>query len=112
MAVVAAFELDHLVATGVRTDQAQYGHAGFSSTVHEAHHLNARNGLDHHLSGVLKGTRRTKTGALFDRFLQCRDYLRVGMAADGWPPAADVVDVFVSIHVPGVGPLTRSNTIG
>ena len=45
-----------------------------------------------------------KIGGL-DRFLQGADHLGVGMAADGWPPAADVVDVFVAIHVPRIGAL-------
>ena len=34
------------------------------------------------------------------------------MAADGGPPAADVIDVFIAVDIPCVGTLTRSNTIG
>ena len=106
MAVVAALELDHLVAAGVGTDQAQHSHAGLGAAVDEAHHLNARYSVDHHFGqGVLQCTRCSEAGALLDRFLQCCDHLGVGVAADGRSPAADVIDVFISIHVPGIGTL-------
>ena len=61
--------------------------------------------VDHHFGqGVLERAGGTETRAFFEGFLQGADYLRVRMAADGWPPAADVVDVFVVVDVPGVGP--------
>ena len=106
MAVVAALELDHLVAAGVGTDQAQHSHAGLGAAVDEAHHLNAGDSVDHHFGqGVFQGTRCSEAGALLDRFLQCCDHLGVGVAADGRSPAADVVDVLIAIHVPGIGTL-------
>ena len=104
MAVVAALELDHLVAAGVGPDQAQHSHAGFRAAVHETHHLNAGDSVDHHLSqGVLQGTRCSEAGALLDRLLQCCDHLGVGVAADCRPPAADVIDVLIAIYVRGIG---------
>ena len=104
VAVIAAFKLDHLVASGEGAHQSKNRHAGLGAAVDEAHHLDAGNSVDHHLGqGVLEGTGSTEARALFDGLLQSADHLGVGMAADGRPPAADVIDVFVPIHVPGVG---------
>ena len=106
MAVITAFELDHLVAPCERTHQAQHRHAGFGSAVDETHHLHTGNGINHHFGqGVLQAAGCSEAGAFLDRFLKSAGHLRVGMAADGRSPAADVIDVFVSIDVPGVGPL-------
>ena len=49
MAVVAAFELDDLVAPREGSNQAQHRHAGFGAAVHEAHHFHAWDGFNHHL---------------------------------------------------------------
>ena len=38
-----------------------------------------------------------------DGGLQGGEHLRVGMAADGRSPAADVIDIAVAIHIPGIG---------
>ena len=106
MAVVAAFKLDHLVASGEGADQSQHCHAGLGAAVHEAHHFNAGYGVNHHGGqGVLQFAGGSETGAFLDRFLQGADHLGVGMAADGRSPTADVIDVFIAIHVPGVGAL-------
>ena len=66
MAVVAALELDHLVAAGVSTDQAQHSHAGLGAAVDEAHHLNAGYSVDHHFGqGVFQGTRCSEACLLY-----------------------------------------------
>ena len=104
VAVVAAFELDHLFAAGVGAHQAQHGHAGLGSAVDEANHLHAGDGVDHHLGeGVFQGAGGAKAGALGEGLLQGLDHLGIGVSADGGSPAADVIDVAVAIHIPGVG---------
>ena len=106
MAVIAAFELDHLVAPSEGAHEAKHSHASFGAAVHKADHLDAGNSIDHHFSeGVLEGAGGTKAGALFDRFLESANHFGVGMAANGGPPAPDVVDVFIAIDIPGIGTL-------
>ena len=105
MAVVAALKLDQLFAAGVGAHQPQHGHAGLGAAVHKAHHLNAGHGIDHQLGQlVFQGAGGAKAGALGQGLVQGLDHLRVGVAADGRPPAADVIDVAVAVHIPGVGP--------
>ena len=106
VAVVAALELDHLVATGVSPHQTEHGHAGFRAAVDETNHLHAGDGLDDHFrQGVLQGAGGSKARSLLNRLLKRCDHFRVGMSADGRSPAADVIDVFVPVHVPCIGPL-------
>ena len=104
MAVIAALELDHLVAAGVSADQAEDGHAGFGAAVDEPNHLDAWDSVDDHLSeGVLQGAGCAEAGAFLDRFLKSADHLGMGVTADRRTPAPDVIDVLVPIHVPRVG---------
>ena len=106
MAVVATFEFDDLVATGESAHQSQHRHAGFGAAVHEANHLHTGNGVDHHLrQRVFECAGGSEAGALLNCFLQRTDHFGMGMTTDRGPPAADVVDVFVVINVPGVGAL-------
>ena len=54
MAVVAAFKLDYLVASGEGAPEAEHSHTGFGTAVYKADHLNAGHSIDHHLrQGVL-----------------------------------------------------------
>ena len=106
MAVVATLELDDLVAAGEGAHQAKNRHAGLRSAVHETDHLHTGNSVDDHLGqSVLKSAGSPEACALLDCFLKCADHFGVGMAADCRSPAADVIDVFVVIDVPGIGAL-------
>ena len=45
VAVVAAVELDHLLAAGEGADEPDHAHARLGARVGEAHHLDRRHGL-------------------------------------------------------------------
>ena len=65
MTMVAAVELDDLLAVGEGTRQTEHAHAGLCARVHEANHLNAGDGVDDHLGeDVLQRAWSTKTGSL------------------------------------------------
>ena len=104
--MIAALKLDDLFAAGEGAHQAQHRHAGLGAAVDEAHHLHRWHRGDHHLGeGVFQGAGGAEAGSLVEGLMQGGDHLGVGMAADCWPPAADVVDVAVAVYVPGVGAL-------
>ena len=48
--VVAALELDDLLAVGVGADKAEHAHARLRAGVREAHHLHRRHRVDYHLT--------------------------------------------------------------
>mmetsp|Transcript_79148 Transcript_79148/g.171047 ORF Transcript_79148/g.171047 Transcript_79148/m.171047 type:complete len:549 (+) Transcript_79148:282-1928(+) len=103
VAVVAALELDDGVALGVGTHQADHAHARLRAAVAEAHHLDRRHRLNHHLRElVLQRAGRTEGGTLVHLLLQRVQHIVVRVAEDRRAPGADVVDVLVAIHVPGV----------
>ncbi|MCY1534316.1 hypothetical protein D9M68_696840 [compost metagenome] len=106
MAVVAAFELDDLLASGRAARQADRAHAGFGARTHQAHHVDAGHQLDD-LFGQLHLTlgRRTVGKAFQHRFLHRFQHGRVAMAQDHRAPGADVVDVLLAVGVPEIGTL-------
>ena len=97
MAVVAALELEHLVAAGVGAHDAEDGEARLGAGVAEADHFDGGHAVDHHLAeDVLELARGAEGGALVNLRLEGVVYLLVGVAADGGAPRADVVDVLVA----------------
>mmetsp|Transcript_11265 Transcript_11265/g.28891 ORF Transcript_11265/g.28891 Transcript_11265/m.28891 type:complete len:438 (+) Transcript_11265:144-1457(+) len=103
MAVVAADELDDLLALGVGAHETQHRQAGLRARVHKAHHLHRRHTVDNHLAqDVLQLAGSTEAGALRDLGNQGLVDLVAGVAADSRAPGADVVDVLVAVHVKGI----------
>mmetsp|Transcript_8138 Transcript_8138/g.20250 ORF Transcript_8138/g.20250 Transcript_8138/m.20250 type:complete len:478 (+) Transcript_8138:194-1627(+) len=100
VAVVAPLELDHLLALGVRTHEAQHAHARLRARVGEAHHLDGRHRVDDHLGElVLERTRRAERGALLHGLGDGGEHAVVGVADDGRAPRAHVVHVLVAVDV-------------
>ena len=106
MAVVAAVELDDLVAAGVAARQAQRAHAGFGAGADQAHHVHAgHEGADllgqHHFTfgGCAKAEAFEHGG------LHGLDHFGVAVAQDHGAPAADVVSELLIVLVPEIGAL-------
>mmetsp|Transcript_1349 Transcript_1349/g.3817 ORF Transcript_1349/g.3817 Transcript_1349/m.3817 type:complete len:483 (+) Transcript_1349:151-1599(+) len=100
VAVVAAVELDHLLALGVRAHQAEHTHAGLGAGVGEAHHLHRRHRVDDHLRElVLERTGSAERRALVHGLLDRIQHAIVRVAHDRRAPRADVVDVLVAVDV-------------
>jgi hypothetical protein len=104
MAVVAALELDHLVATGVAAGQTQRAHGGLGSGADHADHVHARDQL-----ADLVGHRRLELGrrpegqALQDALLHGLDDLRMGVPQDHGAPGADIVDIAFAVGIDRIG---------
>mmetsp|Transcript_10241 Transcript_10241/g.17627 ORF Transcript_10241/g.17627 Transcript_10241/m.17627 type:complete len:515 (-) Transcript_10241:180-1724(-) len=106
VAVVAPVELDDLLAAGEGAHQAEHAHAGLGTRVSETDHLHGGDGINHGLGElILQGRGSTERGTLIKSDLESIQNLVVGMAADSRSPGSNVVDVFVAIHVVGVGTL-------
>ena len=92
MAVVAAHELEHLVAAGDAAGQAQGAHGGFGAGVDHAHHFQAGH-VGHHFfgQGDFVGAGSAVAGAA-----------GVIVAQDHGAPGEDEVDVLAAVHVDDV----------
>mmetsp|Transcript_66663 Transcript_66663/g.201211 ORF Transcript_66663/g.201211 Transcript_66663/m.201211 type:complete len:353 (+) Transcript_66663:271-1329(+) len=106
VAVVAALELDNLLALREGPHEPQHAHAGLGAAVGEAHHLDRRHGVYDHLRElVLQGRGRAEGGALRELRPQSVQDFIICVTQDGRAPGADIVDVLVAIHVPRIGAL-------
>ena len=107
MAVVAALELDDLVATREATCQTDGTHRRLRPRVHHAHTLYRReelrtNKLCHlDLAGITSPVARPLLQLTADSLLDGR----VSVSEEQRSPGADVVDVFIAIDVKDVGAL-------
>jgi uncharacterized Zn-finger protein len=100
VSVVAALEFDDEVAPGEAARQANGGHGGFGSGIHQPHHFDGRHGpADGLRQRDFLLRRRAEAGAYGQRLLQRRQNLRVPVAQQQRPPRADVVDVLLPIDV-------------
>src|SRR6185312_12112067 len=110
MAVIAAFKFNGQVPAGEAARQTNRAHAGFRSGIHQAHHLNGRNGIDNQLGQFyFAAGRRTETGAEFENGRQTFDDRLGPVSGEQRPPGADVVDVFVSIDIEDVRAFAARN---
>ena len=107
MAVVAALELDDLVATREATCKTDGTHRRLRPRVHHAHTLYRgeelrANKLCHlDLAGITSPVARTLLQLTADSLLDGR----VSVSEEQRSPGADVVDVFIAIDVKDVGAL-------
>ncbi len=103
VAVVAAFELDDLVASRGAARQAQGAHGRFRARRDQAHLLDrrhqARDFLGHqHFAFRWRAERQAQRGRILHRL----DHFRMGVADDGRAPRADVVDIALAVRVPEI----------
>ena len=105
MTVVAARELNNLVATGHTARQANRSHGRFSTGGHHTHLINRAgncrvNTVDHQLSQLsLRRARRTKRQAALSRLLNSLNHLRMRVTQNRRAPRADQVNVLVAVRI-------------
>ncbi|OQB91040.1 MAG: hypothetical protein BWX84_01584 [Verrucomicrobia bacterium ADurb.Bin118] len=103
--MVTAVELDDFIASGESTRETNGAHAGFGAGIRQAHLLHAGHSLADQLGqGNLERIGNAETGAPNGSGLDGGDDFRVGMAQNSGPPGADIINVFVAIHVPDAAP--------
>src|ERR1039458_10019055 len=101
MPVIAAVELDDLVALREPPRQADGRHARLGARVAHPHLLHAGHPAANHLcQRDLERVRDAEARAGFRRRLDGLDNPGMRMAEDGRPPGADVVDILIAVHVP------------
>ena len=104
VAVVVPCKLDNLVASSEGPGQPDGAHAGLGAGVDQPQRLDAGQGPgDQPRQLHLLLHRRAEAGAASRRPLQGRHHRRVGVSKDQRPPGAEVVDVFVAVHVDDSG---------
>lgn len=100
MAVVAAFELDDLVAAGEAARQANRAHGGFGTGVHHAHHIHGRHQLGYQRRHFyFHFGRRAKAQAAGRRLDHRVADRRMVVAQHHRTPGADIIDIGFPIHV-------------
>ena len=100
VAVITAFKLDELVATGNAASESNGGHGRFSAAVDHAHHLDRRHGGDNLFGEFdLQFVRRAKAGAVRRNRRKRLNNFLVGVAQNHRSPGADVIDEAASINV-------------
>ena len=109
VAVVAALELDDLVALRVTARQPDRAHRRLGARAAHAHQLDRRHQLDDLArdDGLELG-RRAEREPVDGGLLHGLDHGRVGVAQDHWSPGAHVVDEFPAVG----GPRARALGLG
>src|SRR5919197_5248137 len=104
MAVVAAVELDDLLASGERARQPDRRQRGLGTGVDEADHLDRRKGLADQLGKLdLAPGRRAEAGAVAGALGNRLDDAGVGVSEDQRSPGAEVVEILIAVLVPDPG---------
>ncbi len=99
VAVVAALELDDLVASGVAAGQAQGAHGGLGAGVDHAQHLHGGDGLaDGAGQADLVGAGGAEAGAGLHRVQGRGRDLGISVAQEHGAPAEHVVDELAALH--------------
>ena len=113
-AVVTAFKLYDLVASGSGTGQADGVHGGFGTAIAEAHHLDRKTLADFFRQLPLHIVRHAEHGAGAETLFHCLHH--GGMAMPGHERAETevVIDVFVAIEVAELAALSffHKNRVG
>ena len=104
MAVIAAFELNDLIAAGEAAGQANRAHGRFGAGVHHPHHIHGRDQLGHQLRHFhFHFGRRAKAQAAGRRFDHRIADSRVVVAQHHRTPGADIIDIGLPVHVIKIG---------
>ena len=100
MTVITAAKFDELIATGIRSCQAQGTHGSLGAGVDEAHHFKRWYAIDHQSCQLILGLGGcAKAKAPLAGLHHCLHYFGMGMPQDHWPPGLDVIEVAIAIHV-------------
>ena len=100
VAVIAAVELNDLVAFGKTAGEANGGHAGLGAGIAHAHFFNARDGLAHELGHCdFERIRDAKAGPALCGVSDGFDDFRMGVAENRWAPGADVINVVIAVDI-------------
>src|SRR3989304_5658064 len=101
MAVVATFELENLISPCISPGHPDCTHHCFRARADHPDQFYRRKSLPHPGGKIdLERCRTAETCPLGSGFLYgCHD-LRGGMPQNNRPPGADVINVFVTIHIP------------
>src|SRR5437660_4687936 len=101
--MVAAIELDNLVAFGESASQTNGGHRRFRARIAHANFLDAwHERTDQFRHGDFEWVGYSETGAVLRCVLDCLDDFRMRMAQYRRSPGADVVNIIIAINVPDV----------
>ena len=104
MAMIAASELDNLVATGIGAGYADRRHNGFCTGIDEADLIHRRDCfLQHYCKLDFKLGRRTIERSVSRSFSNGLRDMRMGMSSNNWAICGQVVDITVAIDIPEVG---------
>mmetsp|Transcript_31624 Transcript_31624/g.38692 ORF Transcript_31624/g.38692 Transcript_31624/m.38692 type:complete len:224 (-) Transcript_31624:31-702(-) len=102
--MIAPLELNHLLPFGIRPHQPYHTHTRLRTRIRKPNHFHGRHGVNHHLGQlVFQRAGGAERRAFIEGGFHRGDDVRVSVAEDGGAPRADVVDVFVPVHVEGVG---------
>src|SRR5207248_6718223 len=100
VSVVAALELDYLIAPSEAARETQSRHRRLRPAVDHANHLDRGHGVNNLLGHLdLKLGRRAVARPARERRVQSVNYFRVGVAEYHRPPRADVVNVCATVNV-------------
>ena len=106
MAMIAAFELHNLIATGKTASRTNRTHRRFGPAVHHANHLDAWHKAHHKLRKFrFKTARGAKTEAILSCIGNSLNHGIVRMPQKHRAPAAHVINVIVAIHIVNVAAL-------
>jgi hypothetical protein len=101
VAMIAAVELNNFIAFGEAAREPDGGHAGFGAGIRHAHFLDARHERADELGhGDFARIRNAKAGAVLGRGFDGGNNFRMRVAKNGRAPGADVINIFVAVHVP------------
>src|SRR2546426_8757378 len=101
MAMVTTGELNDLVAFREAARDPDRGHGRLCAGIAHADLLHAGDSLaDHARERDLERIRNAEARAMLGGFLDRLNDGGMCMAEDCWPPGADIIDVFGTVHVP------------
>ena len=110
MPVIAADELQHLVAARHSASQTQGRHGGLRTGVHHTHHVHAGERVHDHAGQLDLGrARRAVTGSLSGSFDDRLGHVGMGMTEQHRAPRFHEIDHFLTVHGGHAAPLGRGD---
>src|SRR5688572_11696753 len=110
MSMIAAFELDNLVAFCIGARKPQRGHRRFGPRIDEADHLDIRHELHDTFCQIEFERAGRAVGCPFDGSLLNRfHHMRMRMTRNERSPGKDIVNIAVAVHIVKIRSLTAVN---